>query len=84
MGRADAGPPVPRSFTFWTDPRHHAQWAIPANLDQRQKPVPLYVAKMDGKRVGHREAQGGPQLRTSAGKPACAYVSAAPASRGWG
>lgn len=32
----------------------------------------LYMAKMDGKRSGHREAQGGPQIRTNAGKPAWA------------
>lgn len=80
-GKSSRWTPAPRSFTFWTGPRHQVQWAIPANLDQRHKSVPLYLVKMDGKRDGHREAN---SLGTRWASVPVPRVSAAPASRGWG
>lgn len=67
-GTADTAPPCSQEFYLLDKPSSPRAVGHPCNLDQRQKPVPLYMVRVDGKRAGQREAPGRPPAQDHMGQ----------------
>lgn len=61
--------PVPRNFTFWTSLPHHVLWAILATWTKGRRLSLCIWSGWMVRELDRGRPQGGPQLRTTWGKP---------------